>query len=185
MSAPVFWWPFTDLTAPGGIVVIGVEGDGDRPRARVRIREAIHDALLAITGTSVTLHGEPGEAPWAMQVGGQRVWLSISHEGALSIAGINLHGHIGVDMLHAQLPPDALTVTLDYLGPAAAQALTVAAPDQRPAVFADAWTDHEARLKCLGIDMGEWDDNPLLAGCQVTALDLPAGLIGKLALRAD
>jgi len=186
MSAPVpvHWWPFTGLTATNGIVVIGVEGDGDRPRARVRIREAIHDALLAITGQAVTLHGEPGEAPWAIQVGGQRAWLSISHEGALSIAGINLHGHIGVDMLHTQLPADALAVTLDYLGPDAAQALTVAEPAQRPLVFAEAWTDHEARLKCLGIDMGEWDANPLLANCQVTALDLPEGLIGKVALRS-
>jgi 4'-phosphopantetheinyl transferase len=182
---PVAWWPFTDgLTAPDGIVVIGIEGDGDRPRARVRIREAIHDALLAITGTSVTLHGDEGEAPWAIGLGGKRIGLSISHEGALSIAGIHLHGHIGVDMLHTQLPHDALAVTLDYLGPDAAQALTVAEPAQRPAAFAEAWTDHEARLKCLGIDMGEWDNNPLLAGCRVTGLDLPEGLVGKLALRA-
>ena len=186
MSAPrvVHWWPFAELTATDGVVVIGVEGDGDRPTARVRIREAIHDALLAITGTAVTLHGEPGEAPWAIQVGGQRVWLSISHEGALSIAGINLYlAHIGVDMLHTQLPADALAVTLDYLGPDAAQALTVAEPDQRAMVFAEAWTDHEARLKCLGIDMGEWDGNPLLVQCTVAPLDLPEGLIGKVALR--
>jgi 4'-phosphopantetheinyl transferase len=180
---PVTWWPFTDgLCAPDGIVVIGIEGDGDRPRARVRIREAIHDALLAITCAAVTLHGDEGEAPWAIGGDGKRIGLSISHEGALSIAGINLHGHIGVDMLHTQLPHDALAVTLDYLGPDAAQALTVAEPEQRPAAFAEAWTDHEARLKCLGIDMGEWDDNPRLAGCRVTGLDLPAGLVGKLAL---
>jgi 4'-phosphopantetheinyl transferase len=179
---PVYWWPFTELTAPSGIVVIGAEGDGDRPRARVRIREAIHDALLALTGESVTLHGESGEAPWAIRADGTRVGLSISHEGALSIAAINLHGAVGVDMLHTQLPADALAVTLDYLGPDAAQALTVADPEQRPAAFASAWTDHEARLKCLGIDLGEWDANPLLAACRVTALALPQGLIGALAL---
>ena len=184
MSAPVpvHWWPFTALPAPDGVVVIGVEGDGDRPRARVRIREAIHDALLALTGAAVTLHGAEGEAPWAIGADGKRIGLSISHEGALSIAAIHLHGHIGVDMLHTQLPADALAVTLDYLGPDAAQALTVADPDQRPAAFAAAWTDHEARLKCVGIDLGEWDANPALAACRVLPLDLPEGLIGTLAL---
>jgi 4'-phosphopantetheinyl transferase len=185
MSAPVSvsWWPFTALTAPHGILVIGIEGDGDRPRARVRIREAIHDALLNLTGEAVTLHGAAGAAPWALDLGGKRIGLSISHEGALSIAAIHLHGAIGVDMLHTQLPADALAVTLDYLGPDAAQALTVAPPEQRPAVFATAWTEHEARLKCLGIDLGEWHDNPLLATCRVAPLELPQGLIGALALK--
>ena len=184
MKTPVHWWPFAALSAPEGVVVIGIEGNGDRPRARVRIREAIHDALLALTGAAVTLHGASGEAPWAVQADGKRIGLSISHEGALSIAGIHLHGAIGVDMLHTQLPADALTVALDYLGPDAAQALTVADPAARPAVFAAAWTDHEARLKCLGIELGEWDANPRLALCQVFALDLPEGLIGTLALES-
>ncbi|MDQ2819549.1 MAG: 4-phosphopantetheinyl transferase [Pseudomonadota bacterium] len=182
MKAAVHWWPFAELAAPDGVIVIGVEGDGDRPTARVRIREAIHDALLALTGESVTLHGVAGEAPWAIDSAGQRIGLSISHEGALSIAAINLSGAVGVDMLHAQLPADALAVTLDYLGPDAAQALTATAPEQRPVAFATAWTGHEARIKCLGIDLGEWDDNPALATCTVTAVDLPEGLIGTLAL---
>ena len=185
MSAPVkvFWWPFTALAGPDGVVVIGIEGDGDRPRARVRIREAIHDALLLLTGEAVTLHGESGEAAWALRANARRIGLSISHEGALSIAAIHLHGAVGVDMLHTQLPADALAVTLDYLGPAAAQALTVADPADRPAAFAAAWTDHEARLKCLGVDLGEWDDNPLLATCRVASLELPQGLTGNLALK--
>jgi 4'-phosphopantetheinyl transferase len=185
MSAPVnvAWWPFTTLTAPDGVRVIGIEGDGDRPRARVRIREAIHDALLLMTGASVTLHGDEGEAPWAIGPDGRRIGLSISHEGALSIAAIHLHGHVGVDMLHTQLPHDALAVALDYLGPDAVQALTVAEPAQRPLAFATAWTAHEARIKCLGIDLGEWDDNPLLATCRVVPVALPEGLAGFLALR--
>ncbi|WP_332876950.1 4-phosphopantetheinyl transferase [Massilia sp. S19_KUP03_FR1] len=185
MRTPVHWWPFTALIAPEGVLVIGIEGDGDRARARVRIREAIHDALLALTGNAVTLHGDSGEAPWALGADGQRIGLSISHEAALSIAAINLHGPIGVDMLDTQLPADALAVALDYLGPEAAQALTVAEPQARPAVFTAAWTDHEARLKCLGIELGEWDANPLLAQCQVFALDLPEGLTGTLALKVS
>lgn len=185
MSTPmnVAWWPFTALAAPDGVLVIGIEGDGDRPRARVRIREAIHDALLNLTGEAVTLHGETGAPPWALGANGRRIGLSISHEGALSIAAINLHGAVGVDMLHTQLPADALAVTLDYLGPAAAQALAAAPPEQRPTVFAAAWSGHEARLKCLGIDLGEWDDNPLLAACRVASVELPQGLIGTLALK--
>jgi len=185
MSAPlpVSWWPFAALTAPDGILVIGIEGDGDRARSRVRIREAIHDALLQLTGAAVTLHGAAGAAPWALDAGGKRIGLSISHEGALSIAAIHLHGAVGVDMLHTQLPADALAVTLDYIGPDAAQALAAAAPEQRPAVFAAAWSAHEARLKCLGIDLGEWDANPLLASCRVVPLELPQGLTGTLALK--
>jgi 4'-phosphopantetheinyl transferase len=187
MSAPVdvLWWPFTTLTAPDGVLVIGIEGDGDRPRARVRIREALHDALLALTGAVVSLHGDAGTAPWAIGPNGQRIGLSISHEGALSIAAIHLHGPVGVDMLHTQSPDNALALTLDYLGPDAAQALTVAAPEDRPAAFAAAWSAHEARLKCRGIGMQEWDDNPLLAACRVATLVLPEGLAGTLAWKDE
>jgi len=182
-ATPVHWWPFGALQAPDGVIVVGIEGDGDRPLARVRIRAAIHDAVLALTGQSVTVHGGAGAAPWATAADGKRIGLSISHEGALSIAAINLHGAVGVDMLHTQLPADALAVTLDYLGPAAAQALTATEPAQRPAAFATAWSEHEARLKCLGIDLAEWDGNPALAACHVTSLALPDGVAGALALQ--
>lgn len=182
MKTPICWWPFSSLVAPEGVLVIGIEGDGDRPRARVRIREAIHDALLLLTGSAVTLHGGAGAAPWALQADGQRIGLSISHEGALSIAALNLHGAVGVDMLHTGLPDDALGLTLDYLGPEAAQALTLAAAADRPAVFTAAWTAHEARLKCLGLELGEWHDDARLVACRVLPLALPAGLVGTLAL---
>jgi 4'-phosphopantetheinyl transferase len=58
--------------------------------------------------------------------------------------------------------------------------------DARDAAFAQAWSEHEARLKSLGLQLEEWRAElaPLLAACTCLPLALPAGYAGYLALAA-
>jgi hypothetical protein len=101
-----------------------------RPRAaRLAIRAAIVDALSQLSGLPpqrIILHAEPGEAPWALldaPAGQRRAWLAISHDGALSVAAISLHGAVGIDVTQVIDIPDWQPVARDYLGPDVAAAL--------------------------------------------------------------
>jgi hypothetical protein len=54
-------------------------------------------------------------------------------------------------------------VARDYLGPEAARKLAARSEGERDAAFAHAWSEHEARLKCLGLQLAEWCDERAVA----------------------
>lgn len=172
----VHWWP-AQLAAPDGVLVIGVDGDGARAQARTRVRAALQDALGQLAGGAWRIHGTPGSAPWARGPQDRRAGVSISHEGALSLGAVHLHGAVGVDLMRVTLPPDWRQVARDYLGPDHTARL-----DGTAAAFCAAWSAHEAMRKCLGQPLREWDGGADLARCRVVTLDLPAGVCGALAL---
>ena len=170
----------------GGVRVIAVAGQPDRPAARAAIRSALQAALADFCGAppaQVRVHTAPGRAPHAL-VGAARVGLSISHDEGLSVAAIRMQGAVGVDVMRIVDAPDSTAVARDYLGPDAARALAALPAPARAAAFARAWSAHEARLKCLGLALAEW--NPALAAalatCSVRMLALPPGYAGALAL---
>jgi 4'-phosphopantetheinyl transferase len=181
--------------APPPIAVVGVSGQAERTAARRRIREAALAALAAMTGlepTAIRLHAAPGQAPYALlgdHGTARRAALSISHDGELSLAAIRLDGAVGVDVMHIAEVPDWQAVARDYLGPSTAAALSALAPDRRAAAFARAWTEREARLKCLGIPLAEWGSDgeceSRLAACRSQALTVPEGYVGSLAWMPD
>jgi 4'-phosphopantetheinyl transferase len=80
--------------------------------------------------------------------------------------------------------PDWAAVARDYLGPRVADALQQTPPADRPAAFAQAWCQLEARLKCAGLGLAEWHParDQRLAACQLWPLQLPIGGWGALAL---
>jgi 4'-phosphopantetheinyl transferase len=171
--------------------VVGIEGQGDRPAARHAIRAALRDALAEWSGLSperIDLRAEPGHAPYALLAHAdgrvQRVSLAISHDGELSVAALWPDGAVGIDVMRIADVPDWEAVARDYLGPAAADALSARPDAQRPAAFAYAWSDHEARLKCLGLGLVEWDPElaERLTGCDARSLILPDGYAGHVAL---
>jgi 4'-phosphopantetheinyl transferase len=163
-----------------------------RPARREAIRAAIVDALVQLSGLPpqrIVLHAEPGEAPWALldaPAGQRRAWLAISHDGELSVAAISLHGAVGIDVTQVMDIPDWQPVARDYLGPDVAAALAALPAPARVHAFARAWTEREARLKCLGRELSEWSadgdrDVAPAAACPV----LPEGYVGALALPPD
>jgi 4'-phosphopantetheinyl transferase len=181
------------LVAIPNLSVIGIQHQSDRELAR----RAIRLAILAELGQSsrlpperIALHAEPGEAPWALfdtPAGERRAWLAISHDGELSVAAIRLRGAVGIDVSRIEDPatfPDWEAVARDYLGPQLAAALALLPARARMAAFARAWSEREARLKCLGRQLTEWrpQDEDAVNAYRCLPLALPEGYAGALAL---
>jgi 4'-phosphopantetheinyl transferase len=191
-AAPVAvsWWSAGQDFPPGlaDPAVVGVDGQAGRAAARRTIREALLVALAAASGlppARIALYAAPGEAPFALlDNGARRAWLSISHDGELSLAAISLAGEVGIDVTRVVDFPDWHAVARDYLGPSIAAHLSSLPAAERPLAFARAWSEREARLKCLGIQLAEWDAGleRRLAACRCLALDLPETYVGWLAV---
>ncbi|WP_141837317.1 4-phosphopantetheinyl transferase [Herbaspirillum sp. SJZ107] len=196
MDAPVTpAWPGDPVhEGPGGVRVIGVPGQPDRETARLRIRAALAAALAAHCGVGpdrIGLRSPEGAAPWAtaaLDGGERRIALAISHDGELSVAAFRADGGaVGIDVSQVVPVPDWEPVARDYLGPAVAAQLAALPFAARDAGFARAWSEHEARLKCLGLQLDEWraERAPVLQACRCFPLALPAGYVGYLAVAAD
>jgi 4'-phosphopantetheinyl transferase len=170
--------------------VIGIHDQSEREAARRAIRAAIAAELAALSGLPpqrIALHTPEGQVPYALldtPAGQRRAWIAISHDGALSLAAISLHGAVGIDVTQVMDIPDWEPVARDYLGPDATAALAALPADARAQAFARAWSEREARLKFLGRELIEWSEegDRALAACRCLPLALPEGYAGILAL---
>jgi 4'-phosphopantetheinyl transferase len=187
----VGWDGAASAEPDSGVRAIGVRGQPERETARLAIRAVLTDALAAACGVDagrVALHSPPGVAPWAVVAldgGPRRIALAISHDGDLSVAAFRDDGGaVGIDVTRIVPVPDWEPVARDYLGPAAAQALASLPAGGRDEAFAHAWSGHEARLKCLGLQLDEWrgEREPALQACRCRPLVLPDGYVGYVAL---
>jgi hypothetical protein len=92
---------------------------------------------------------------------GQSLDISLSHGEEEGWIGLLRGGSIGVDVMPAQSIDEMVDVARHYLPPSALTAIQ-GSPD--PALtFALAWTELEARLKCLKRGLTEWSGAPALA----------------------
>jgi 4'-phosphopantetheinyl transferase len=169
-----------------GLYVLAVHTSSGQQRdpARAQLREAVRTALASLPSVppeQITIHATPGSAPH-IDAAGRKVGCSFSHEDGLSLAALNLHGPVGIDLMKVQDIPDWESVARDYLGPETCAALSACRPQDRPRAFAQAWTAHEARLKCQGLPLTEWPaptTTPQLL--HLMELTVPADLIATLA----
>jgi 4'-phosphopantetheinyl transferase len=122
-------------------------------------------------------------------VAGQEIFISVSHEPGLSLAAISQKQLPGIDLMAVKAMDDWQDVADIYFSPQQIAALQQAQDDERAALFAQYWTMMEARFKCAGIAMTEYDEHvqqqmaSALKDCCSYALTLPAGYIGTLILR--
>jgi len=182
----------SQLAEPRGLGLLGARGQSDREAARLRVRAVLTAALadhFGIDAGRIALHSPQGVAPWAivaLDAGEQRVALSISHDGDLSVAAYSFSGAVGIDVMSIVPVPDWRAVARDYLGPEAARKLATRPDGERDDAFAHAWSEHEARLKCLGLQLAEWCDERAVAlqACRCFPLALPEGYVGYVALPA-
>lgn len=154
--------------------------DAARQLVRSVLREILGDVeLISIPGQAIRL-ARPDN----------RVGISVSHESGLSLLAINFSGPVGIDLLKTPDSPDwesqIPVLASDYLGPTMARQLAGQALQARMASFAQAWTAHEARLKCRGLALVEWNSglDVSLAECCAQPLTLPAGYVGAVATKA-
>jgi 4'-phosphopantetheinyl transferase len=194
----VCWWPEQLAPRSDGLYVIGVRGDGDRDAARRAIRQALSEALAGLYDLppgDIMIHFSPGVPPavsfpvgWTLEstavghAAAATPGISITHDGPLSLAAIHLNGPVGIDVAQIIDIPDWRALARDYLGPLAPAALEATPALQRPRALAQAWALHEARLKCAGRQLGEWDETVPEAFCR--PLQLAEGYVGAVAVPA-
>lgn len=190
---PVSRWPgHGSLKIPeNGLLVFSVETPltPRRDVARQLVRQALREILATLLGgkpDTVPLLSVPGQAP-CLALPECRIGLSVSHEPGLSLVALRLDGAVGIDLLHPSPLPDALIVARDYLGPKIAGQLASLPKNTFGQAFAQAWTSHEARLKCLALALTEWTPElaQCLHSCRVTEIDVPGEWIATLACPED
>lgn len=140
---------------PGMACVWALATPPGAPRGAVRVlaRKALADLLGVTTLTNV--RGEPPRAP-----GRPDLHLSLSHAEGLSLLACH-SAPIGVDVQAMPVQADAATAAL-FLGPDWHPGHSGQAQKAHISIaFSDAWTQHEARLKCAGEPLVEW--SPALA----------------------
>lgn len=169
-------------------IAIATAPTTDRTSARRQIRTALGEALHVLTGCDVSLFKLDSVPGQPLQLVDTNIGLSISHEAGMSVAAIHLHGAVGIDIVRrdavAQASEDWPMLARDYLGPTASQRISNAEAAQRLQVFAAEWTVQEARLKCRGLGLVEWDAaRESITECDVHPLDLPQQWIGTLAIK--
>jgi 4'-phosphopantetheinyl transferase len=180
-------WPGALPTWEGALLVISVvnPAGASRASARARIRAALLDVLAGALGVGqeqVGLDTAPGRAPRLLVNGAPSViGISISHAGNLSLAAVNRHGAVGIDLMEVEDVPDWRQVASDYLGAEVAGRLAATAPAQQSHAFAQAWAEREAQLKLFGLPLSEWTQLP--ADCSLLTLELPSHFAGALAIQ--
>lgn len=157
---------------------------GARDEARNRIRACVRTAVeqwLELPSGAITFISAPGVAPRLLIDGLPEPGFSISHETGCSLAAINLHGAVGVDLMQVQTVPDWHAVAQDYLGAEVANGLSGLPESIRTMAFAKAWCRREAFLKLHGLALEEWTAVGGLQGVGVE-VELGEGMVGVVAL---
>ncbi|MGN6274690.1 MAG: 4'-phosphopantetheinyl transferase family protein [Solirubrobacterales bacterium] len=81
---------------------------------------------------------------------GDHLQFNLSHSADLMLVAVARGTQVGVDVEKMKPRGNLLRLAERALEPAAAAEVLEAAPHQRIELFHRAWTQHEARLKCLG-----------------------------------
>ena len=168
-----------------GLRSLWVQTPPNTPRevARNLIRRVTLQNLQDLTQGSgpVAIASSRGHSPTLTQGGHvTRHSMSFAHERGLSAAAVSDTGTVGIDVARVCIIPDALDIARDYLEPQALRLLADMPSGAVPEAFALAWTLHEARLKCLGKSLREWDEelHSELVGATERSLTLPPGYVG-------
>ena len=174
------------------VISIATPATGNRRVARSLVRSALRETLAALLGQPAASIALVSPSGGAIRVASPLfpLSLSISHSTGISVAAICQGLAIGIDVMQIEAVTPGQTEWMrlagDYLGPQVKAKLQNAPPETFPSVFAQAWTDFEAALKCLGLGLTEWSPElaSRLASCRVVALDLPANYCGSIATAA-
>jgi 4'-phosphopantetheinyl transferase len=161
-------------------VLVRVRTSAARPAARLELRAALREILARWSGlpdSDLPLRETRCGPAWQGKLQGQTLDISLSYAGGEGWIGLLRSLWIGVDVMRAEPMPDIADVARHYLGPLLEPALSTAA-------FAAAWTEREARLKCLKRDLTEWSPAQarIESACVVQRLMFENGLIGAVAV---
>jgi phosphopantetheinyl transferase len=181
----IFHWPEMPLLPPPGRpVLVRVDTSPSRPAARQELRNVLRQILAVWSGflpEPLPLCATARGPVWSGLLGGQTLDISLSYAEGGGWIGLIRAGLIGVDAMKVQPVPEAEELARHYLGHAALAAIQ---QSNDPAMaFAVAWTELEARLKCLKYELSERPIAPAVATteCAIQRMVLPDRLIVTVA----
>lgn len=180
-----FHWPeIPPLPPPGQPVVIRVITGQSRQAARQELRTVLRRMLAAwgnLSTDQLQLQETPRGPVWFGQFGGHALDISLSYAEGEGWIGLLRDGFIGLDAMQGQLIPEAEDVSRHYLGGNASEAIRQSTD---PAMaFARAWTELEARIKCLKQELNECSATQAIRTnkCAVQSMVFPNRLIVTVA----
>ena len=145
------------LPPPGQPVLIRVATTQPHQTARQELRTALRQLLASWSRLSperLPLCETAAGPVWPEPIGGHGLDISLSYADGEGWIGLIRGEWIGVDIMRMQHIPEAEEVARNYLEPAALVAIQQSTDPAR--TFAMAWTEREARLKCLKQPLSEW-----------------------------
>jgi 4'-phosphopantetheinyl transferase len=191
-SGPVLvcrWPEPPGLPPPGQAVLVRVATAQARPpSSRRELRDVLRQVLAAWSGLpagQLPLEETPRGPVWSGPLGGESLDVSLSYGEEEGWIGLIRGGWIGIDVAGVAPLHDAEDVAQCYLGPLAAARIRAAAHPAR--AFAIAWTEREARLKCLKQGLTEWTaaQAETEAECHCHRLLLPGRVVGAVCWRRN
>ena len=172
------------LPPPGQPVLNRVVTAQSRQTARQELRAVLRQVLAAwshLSAEQLPLQETSRGPVWLGQLGGQALDISLSYADGEGWLGLRRAGWIGVDAMQIQPIPEMESVARHYLGRAAVA--TIQKSTNPGLAFAVAWTELEARLKCLKQQLNEWSGTQEFATtqCAIQSLVLPNQLVVTVA----
>lgn len=161
----IFHWPeMPPLPPVGQPVLIHVATAQLRQAARQQLRNVLRQVLAKWSGLlpeQLPLHETSHGPVWPGRLGEHTLDISLSYAECEGWIGLIRAGLIGVDAMQIQPITEAEAVARHYLGRTAVAAIQ---QSSNPTLaFAKAWTEWEARLKCLKQEPNEWSDAQAIA----------------------
>jgi len=164
------------LPPPGKPVLIRVATTPPHQTARQELRAVLRTVLAAWSDLPPeqlplveTAHGPV----WRGKLGGRTLDISLSYAEDEGWIGLIRGGRIGVDAMNIQYIPEAEQVARHYFDNATLAAIQHSSD---PALaFTTAWTELEARLKCMKLELNEWSvpQEVAIAKCAIQNIVLP------------
>jgi 4'-phosphopantetheinyl transferase len=160
MSNAISYWPeCPEIPPPGRFVLICVRTGLPRAEARSQVRTVLRQILAAwsqLSPEQLPLKETPRGPVWQNRLLGDTLDVSLSYAASEAWIALSRGGLIGVDVMRLEPVPEAAAIAQNYFGPADRSALRQSTDPVRD--FALAWTQLEARCKCLQQGLTEWSE---------------------------
>jgi 4'-phosphopantetheinyl transferase len=174
MCDAIWHWPkVPELPPPGRFVLICVRTSGRRAEARNEVRAVLRRILAEwsrLSPAEIPLRETPCGPVWQSEPQEHRLDFSLSYTEDEAWIAVLCGGIIGIDIMRLEPVPEAEAIAQTYFGPADRAALQQSTDPIRD--FALAWTQLEARCKCLKQGLTEWSESGAtrVQGCSTESI---------------
>jgi 4'-phosphopantetheinyl transferase len=171
MCDAIWHWPkVPEIPPPGRFVLICVRTSGRRAEARKEVRAVLRRILAQwsrLSPDEIPLRDTPFGPVWQSELqellrvtskcqNSESLDFSLSYTEDEAWIAVRRGGVIGIDIMRLEPVPEAEAIAQIYFDPADQSALRQSTDPVRG--FALAWTQLEARCKCLKQGLTEWSE---------------------------